>query len=60
MNHFLIKPLTWYCPNCGEMLSAYPNADNIAKATCKKCRTEMVMKIISRRRSTLEIFAPKC
>lgn len=51
--------ISWYCPNCGNLVSGYPNADGNIKVTCRKCATDMVMKTKGRRHSTLETYAPK-
>lgn len=53
------RTVSWYCPNCGNLVSGYPNADGIIKVTCCKSGTEMVMKIKGRRHNTLEVYAPK-
>lgn len=53
------KAISWYCPNCGNLVSGYPNADGNIKVTCYRSGTEMVMKVKGRRHNTLEIYAPK-
>ena len=49
---------SWHCPNCGNLVSGYPNADGNIKVTCCKCAAAMVMKNKGRRHSTLEVYAP--
>lgn len=53
------RMVSWHCPNCGNLVSGYPNADGNVKVTCRKCGTEMVMKDKGRRHNTLEVYAPK-
>ena len=50
--------ISWCCPNCGQLISGLPNAEGKIKASCQKCKTEMVLVHKGRRHDTLEIFAP--
>ena len=52
------QKISWYCPNCGKLLSGQPNAEGVVKATCCTCHAEMAMKVKGRRHNTLEIYAP--
>ena len=53
------KQVSWYCPNCGNLLTGHTNAEGNVKATCCLCHAEMALKVKGRRHNTLEIYAPK-
>ena len=53
------KIVSWYCPNCGHLIGGIPNAEGKIKASCGKCKTEMVLKNKGRRHDTLEMYAPQ-
>lgn len=53
------EPFSWYCVNCGAMVTGYRNSNGDIKVECKKCRTVMVRKIKNSRRDTLDVFAPE-
>lgn len=53
------KIVSWYCPNCGQLIGGIPNAEGKIKTSCGKCKTEMVLKNKGRRHDTLELFAPQ-
>ena len=36
---FSWRPLSWYCPNCGQCITAYQNGKGEFKAACSRCRT---------------------
>lgn len=53
------KIVSWYCPNCGQLIGGIPNAEGKIKTSCCKCKTEMVFRNKGRRHDTLELFAPQ-
>lgn len=58
MDNYSMTPISWCCPNCGEVTSAFLNGKGVARKVCAKCSTTVVMKPISRRHHRLEIYAP--
>lgn len=58
MDSYSISSISWCCPNCGAVTSAFLNGKGVAKNVCTKCSTTVVMKPISRRHHRLEIYAP--
>ena len=53
------RPLSWYCSNCGQLVTAYQNSKGEFKVACPKCRSVMVRTPKGRRRDTIELYAPK-
>ena len=52
-------PFSWYCPNCGKIVTGYRNAGGHIKVQCMKCHAVMVRRIMGRRHDTLDIYAPE-
>lgn len=39
----------WYCPNCAQLITAYPSNSGQSEADCIRCGIHMVRTQISRR-----------
>ena len=52
-----MRIVSWYCPNCGQLISAFPNGEGKVKISCCKCKTRMVLNNKGRRHDTLDLFA---
>ena len=50
---------SWYCANCGHLVSGYMGKDETIKTTCEKCGAVMIRRIVNRRRNDINIFAPR-
>ena len=50
---------SWYCPNCGTLVTGYRNEQGSVKAQCRKCRSFMVRTMKSRRCDTITIYPMK-
>lgn len=53
------RPLSWYCPNCGQKVTASQNNNGEFKVTCMQCKNSMVRIPKGRRHYTIELYAPK-
>lgn len=53
------EPLSWYCSNCGHLVTGYKNANGDIKVECKICHIVMVRKIKSRKHDTIDLYASK-
>lgn len=53
------KLVSWYCINCGHILTGYKRNDDKVKITCIKCGSEQIMQSLSRRHNRLDSYAPK-
>ena len=53
------SPVTWYCPNCGTITTAYRKSDGRIKVTCPNlmCHVLMVRKDLGRRHKVIEVYA---
>lgn len=56
---FSWRSLSWYCPNCGQRITAYQNGKGEFKAACCRCRTVSIRIPKGRRHGTIEVYAPK-
>ena len=52
-------PLSWYCSNCGHLVTAFRNSKGEFKIACPSCRAVMIRTKMSRRHEKIEIFAPE-
>lgn len=52
-------PLSWYCSNCGHLVTGYKNSNGDVKVECKVCHAVMIRKIKGRRHNTIDLYAPK-
>lgn len=50
---------SWYCANCGQLVSGYMGKDEAIKATCGKCGAVMIRRIMNRRRNEISVLAPR-
>jgi len=48
--------LSWYCPNCGELLKGFQKSDGSVTVQCLKCLTISVRRIMSRRHNRIDVF----
>lgn len=53
-----VDSISWYCPNCGNMVYGHYDEEGSARLTCKKCGIRMTMHHKSRRQSRLDLIAP--
>lgn len=51
------KPFSWYCPNCGKLVTGYMNSEGNIKLECPHCKVVMIRKI-KRRSNSIEIYKP--
>ena len=52
-------PFSWYCVNCGTIVTGYKNQNGDIKVECSRCHAVMVRKIRSRKHDTIDLYAPK-
>ena len=52
-------PISWYCPNCGTLVTGYRNAQGTVKVVCSRCHVTMIRAGKSRRLDTISIYAPR-
>lgn len=52
------KPVERFCGNCGQHLYGYTNSNGCAKFICPHCGMVTVSKKISRRKASVDEFAP--
>ena len=50
------KPFSWYCPDCGELVTGYKGNDGIIKVSCKSCYVVMIREVKSRRHDTIDVY----
>ena len=43
MDNYSMTPISWCCPNCGEVTSAFLNGKGIARKVCANCSTTVVL-----------------
>ena len=48
--------LSWYCPNCGNLLRGFQSTDGTIRVKCDKCLAVSVRKIMSRRHNRFDVF----
>lgn len=48
MDHFSLKPLQVFCPNCGHLLQGYLNEDGSCKIDCTRCYVTLRSKKIKK------------
>lgn len=58
ITHTEWTPFSWYCPNCGILVTGYKNAQGTVKLECKHCHAVMVRTFKSRRKDTIDLYAP--
>lgn len=52
-------PFSWYCSNCGAIVTGYKNQNNDIKVQCSRCQVVMVRRFKSRKHDTIDLFAPE-
>lgn len=50
-------PFSWYCPNCGTIVTGYRSQNGFIKVVCGKCNTTMIRKIMSKKHDTIDVYA---
>ena len=50
---------SWYCPNCGTLVTGLKNREGDVKAQCGKCRVIMKRRDGSQNRITIEVIPEK-
>ena len=55
-NNTFARLQRWYCPNCGELATGYPNRNNITKVECKRCHITMLRKSKGWHHDIIEMF----
>lgn len=56
------KPFSWYCVNCGTLMSGFKNKNGDTKGQCTKCGVVMVRTFKSKKKQNVDCFeayAPK-
>lgn len=52
-------PFSWYCSNCGTVVTGYKNQRGDIKVQCSKCRAVMIRTMKNRKHDTIELYAPQ-
>lgn len=52
------EPFSWYCPNCGALVTGYKNAQGDIKLVCDRCKIVMIRKFHGRRHDTIDMVKP--
>lgn len=52
------RPFSWYCANCGHMVTGYKNKKGDIKVECTVCRVVMVRTLKGRRHDSIDLYAP--
>ncbi len=48
MDHFNLKPLELFCPNCGHKLRGYLNEDGATIICCSRCGVKVYSKRVKK------------
>lgn len=51
-------PFSWYCVNCGKIVTGSRNGTGDIKVVCKRCRTEMVRTLKNRKQDIIKVYVP--
>ncbi|MCC8081456.1 MAG: hypothetical protein LUI14_11415 [Lachnospiraceae bacterium] len=49
---------SWYCPNCGGLVTGYKNREGFIKVECGTCHSIMVRRLKNHRHNNIDIFTP--
>lgn len=52
-------PFSWYCVNCGNIVTGYRDCRGTIKVECKRCQTAMVRAIKTKKHDIINVYAPK-
>ncbi len=53
-----LKPIVWHCPNCGNKVAGFCNADGEIRIHCGVCRVSLTRFKIARRWAIIKIEEP--
>ena len=54
-----IRPQKWFCPNCSELIVAYPDASGKARKRCCNCGAAMTRYKKKRGTNVIEVTEPE-
>lgn len=49
-------PFSWFCVNCGAIVTGYKNSKGDIKVECKECNTVMVRTLKTPKHNTIDIY----
>lgn len=50
---------TWYCSNCGTLVTGFKNQNGDIRVECSRCRAVMVRRVKNKRCDSIDVYAPR-